>query len=105
MATPVDCARVDDVTEEHLGGASRFELIAFQIGSLAHDMSSRHCLLLTRFRGLFNRETASRGETCTLDDLACGRVPVGHFVPNNRQCRELKTDRPCWVQPTPRPRT
>ena len=34
MATPVDCARVDDVTEEHLGGASRFELAAFQTACL-----------------------------------------------------------------------
>ena len=29
--TPVDCARVEDVTAEHLGGASRFELAAFQM--------------------------------------------------------------------------
>jgi hypothetical protein len=29
--TPVDVDRVEDVTEEHLGGASRFELAAFQL--------------------------------------------------------------------------
>ena len=31
MATlsPVDCVRVEDVAEAHLGGASRFELAAF----------------------------------------------------------------------------
>jgi hypothetical protein len=51
--------------------------------------SSRHCVLLTRFRGLFNRETAPRGGTCNLDGPACGRVPVGDFDPSNRQRREL----------------
>ena len=32
--TPVDCARVEDVTTEHLGGASRWELAAFQTACL-----------------------------------------------------------------------
>jgi hypothetical protein len=30
VATPVDVARIEDVTTEHLGGASRWELAAFQ---------------------------------------------------------------------------
>jgi hypothetical protein len=36
MATPppVDCVRVEDVTSEHLGSASRFELAAFQTACL-----------------------------------------------------------------------
>jgi hypothetical protein len=34
MPTPVDCARVEDVTTEHLGGASRWELAAFQTACL-----------------------------------------------------------------------
>jgi hypothetical protein len=31
MATPIDVDRVEDVTEEHLGGASTYELAAFKL--------------------------------------------------------------------------
>ncbi len=51
--------------------------------------SSRRCVLLTRFRGLFDREPAPRGPTCDLDGPARGSAPVGRFDPSNTQCREL----------------
>jgi hypothetical protein len=40
MATPVDVARVEDITQEHLGGASRFELAAFQIAVLEYMLDA-----------------------------------------------------------------
>jgi hypothetical protein len=50
MPTPVDCARVDDVTTEHLGGvasqASRWELAAFQTACL-EDILDAHVHLWT----------------------------------------------------------
>jgi hypothetical protein len=40
MATPVDVARVDDVTPEHLGGASQWELAAFGMAVLAYVLDT-----------------------------------------------------------------
>jgi hypothetical protein len=44
--------------------------------------------LFTRFWGRFDREPASGGATCDLDDPARGRAPVGQFDPSNTRCRE-----------------
>ena len=40
MATPVDVARVEDVTSEHLGGASRWELAAFGMAVLEYILDT-----------------------------------------------------------------
>jgi hypothetical protein len=40
VATPVDCVRIEDVTQEHLGGASRFELAAFQTAVLEYVLDA-----------------------------------------------------------------
>ena len=41
MATPVDVARVEDVTPEHLGGASQWELDAFGIAVLEYILDAQ----------------------------------------------------------------
>ena len=43
MATPspIDVARVEDVTTEHLGGASRFELAAFRMAAVGEQLDER----------------------------------------------------------------
>ena len=40
MATPVDVARVEDVTPEHLGGASEWELAAFGMAVLEYVLDA-----------------------------------------------------------------
>jgi hypothetical protein len=40
MPTPIDVARVEDVTEEHLGGASRFELAAFKLAVYEDELAA-----------------------------------------------------------------
>jgi hypothetical protein len=40
VATPVDVARVEDVTTEHLGDASRFELAAFKLAVWEYQLAA-----------------------------------------------------------------
>lgn len=40
VATPVDVHRVEDVTQEHLGGASRYELAAFQTAVMEYILDA-----------------------------------------------------------------